>query len=38
MSELVAKDVQDKDEEIDRLKTSMEWISLSEKMMDEGEF
>ena len=26
---------EDKDEEIDRLKTSMEWISLSEKMMDE---
>jgi len=30
--------VKQRDEEIQRLKTSGEWISLSEKMMDEGEF
>lgn len=28
----------ERDKEIDRLKSSDEWISLSEKMMDEGEF
>lgn len=30
--------LKEKDEEIQRLKSSGEWISLSEKMMDEGEF
>jgi len=29
---------EEKDKEIDRLKSSEEWVSLSEKMMNEGEF